>query len=243
MIYIEGPPYSVKVTQRSLTAEIARLEKEMWSEVVRVVPSLDRYIIGKICEKCKVHISSPYAEYKGKRKRRKEGDEGKREMVARASKEILEIVAGLLNYSRFIILPGSSFNRCDEYTIIEESVLRWRKEFPSVSIYFPDVDIINHCEVVQLRGDKKEVDKLFLVITKLSEEMELNNFQDTVSVFKGYYKHIIGKNEANFNKIRDETQTLIEWSSSQDGRIVVIGKQENVKKVIALFKKFQNELV
>lgn len=75
------------------------------------------------------------------------------------------------------------------------------------------------CDIVNLRGEKKEVDKLYVVMTKLTKELELSNYQGSVSIFKDYYKHIIGKSGANINKIREETQTRIELPSGGDGRI------------------------
>lgn len=88
-----------------------------------------------------------------------------------------------------------------------------------------------------------QVDKLYTAMSKLVKDLQESNYQDTVSIFKEYYKHIIGKNGANINRIRDETQTRIELPAQGDGRITVIGKKENVDKAIAQLNKIQNELV
>lgn len=80
-------------------------------------------------------------------------------------------------------------------------------------------------------------------MTKLVKELIESNYQDTVSIFKDYYKHIIGKNGTNINRIREETQTRIELPAQGDGRISVIGKKPNVEKAIQQLNKIQNELV
>jgi polyribonucleotide nucleotidyltransferase len=247
LIYLEGPPESVKAAQCSLTAEIALLEKEVSLEVVRFVPSLDQHIIGKIREDWDVQISTPpyHSEIH---------IEGKKESVANARKEIMEIVARLEKETN-IFVPHRFHAQ-----IIGESVQRWRKEFPSVNISFPEDTITSKsdwvyisfgmekkkCDVVNLRGNMKEVDKLCLVMKRLSNELSLNNFQDTMYVHTMYqdtmyYRHIIGKKGANINKIRDVTQTRIELTYVKECGIVVIGKQENVEKAIALFNKIRNK--
>lgn len=80
-------------------------------------------------------------------------------------------------------------------------------------------------------------------MTKLVKELQESSYQESVSIYKEYYKHIIGKNGLNINRIRDDTQTRIELPSQGDGRITVIGKQANVEKAIAQLNKIQNELV
>lgn len=80
-------------------------------------------------------------------------------------------------------------------------------------------------------------------MTKLVKDLQESSYQETVSIFKEYYKHIIGKNGTNINRIRDDTQTRIELPSQGDGRITVIGKKANVEKAISQLNKIQNELV
>lgn len=47
LIYLEGPPDAVKAGADALSAEIARLNKEMSSEAIRVPQNLHRHIIGR----------------------------------------------------------------------------------------------------------------------------------------------------------------------------------------------------
>lgn len=80
-------------------------------------------------------------------------------------------------------------------------------------------------------------------MSKVVKELVKSNYQETVSIFKDYYKYIIGKNGTNINRIRDETQTRIELPSEGEGRITVIGKQENVEKAINELIKIQKKIV
>jgi exosome complex RNA-binding protein Rrp4/ribosomal protein S3 len=243
LIYLEGPPETVKAAQQALNVEIARLTKEMASEGLKVPPNLHRHIIGrngalvnKLKEENDVNIIIPHESSKDDEIR----IEGKKEGVQKVKATILETVKRLENEkSRDIIIEhrfhGQVIGKGGENT------QKWRQEYPLVSISFPDAT--NKSDVVNLRGDKKEVDKLHAVLTKLNKELQESNYTDTVSIFKEYYKHIIGKSGANINKIRDETQTRIELPTQGDqGRITVVGKQANVEKAIQQLNKIQNEL-
>lgn len=242
IIYIEGPPEAVKTAHSSLSNEISRLDKEMASIGIKVPPALHRHIIGrngaqvnKLKEENDVQISVPGEKMNSDEIR----VEGRKDGVENVRKAILEIVERLENEkSRDIIIPHRFHGQIIGKN--GESIQKWRKEFPSVLISFPDAT--DKCDIVNLRGEKKEVDKLYAVMTKLTKELELSNYQGSVSIFKDYYKHIIGKSGANINKIREETQTRIELPSGGDGRITVIGRQENVEKAIAMLNKIQNEL-
>lgn len=242
LIYLEGSPEAVKMANNALSAEIARLTKELASEVVHVAPNLHRHVIGrngalvnKLKEENNVQITIPNESSNSDEIR----IEGKKDGVQKSVAAIKEIVKRLENEkSRDIIIEhrfhGQVIGKSGEHT------QKWKKEFPTVSIVFPDAT--NKSDIVNLRGDKKEVDKLYTVMSKLVKELQESNYQDTVSIFKEYYKHIIGKNGVNINRIRDETQTRIELPAKGDGRITVIGKKANVDKAIAQLNKIQNEL-
>lgn len=242
LIYLEGPPETVKAAQQALNVEIARLTKELSSEVVRVPPAFHRHLIGrngalvnKLKDENDVQIAIPLETSNSDEIR----IEGKKAGVQKATAAIQEIVKRLENEkSRDIIIEhrfhGQVIGKNGENT------QKWRQEFPTVSIAFPDAT--NKSDIVNLRGDKKEVDKLYTSLTKLVKELQESNHTETVSIFKEYYKHIIGKGGININRIRDETQTRIELPSQGDGRITVVGKKANVEKAIAQLNKIQNEL-
>jgi hypothetical protein len=244
VIYLEGPPEQVNNASQSLEKEIERLSKDLSSELVNVPAALHKHIVGrsgslvtKLKNEYDVQITIP-DESKGSNEIRVEG---KKDGVKKAIAAIKEIVQRLENEkSRDIIIEqrfhGQLIGKHGE------NINKWRQEFPSVTISFPDAMV--KCEIVNLRGDKKEVDALFTVMTKLHKELQESNYQETVPIFKEYYKHIIGKNGVNINKIREETNTRIELPAqgSSDNRLTVIGKQANVEKAIEKLNKIQSEL-
>lgn len=119
-----------------------------------------------------------------------------------------------------------------------------REQFPSVIFSFPDPG--KKSDIVNLRGDRVEVDKAYKQLTAMNKElvsinllrsqllrsfclqlffrrMKLvifqleSNFQMTVPIFKEFHKHIIGKGGANIRKIREETQTRIDLPAGEIG--------------------------
>jgi transcription antitermination factor NusA-like protein len=242
VIYLEGPLEAVNNAFDALTAEINRLSKDMASEAIRVPSNLHRHIIGKnganvnkIKEDFDVQISIPSENANTDEIR----IEGNKDGVRKAVDAVKEIVKRLENEkSRDIIIEQRFHGQVIGKNA--ENLQKWRQQFPSVFIAFPEAT--KKSDIVTLRGEKKEVDTFYAVLTKLQKELQESNYQETVSIFKDYYKHIIGKNGSNINKIREETNTRIELPAQGDGRVTVIGKQANVEKAIAKLNKIQNEL-
>ena len=212
---------------------------------MNVPVNLHRHIVGrqgalvtKLKNENDVQISIP-DESKGSNEIR---IEGKKDGVKKAIAAIKEIVQRLENEkSRDVIIEqrfhGQLIGKHGE------NINKWRQDFPSVTISFPDA--MMKSDIVNLRGDKKEVDQLHAVMTKMQKDLLESNYTETVPIFKEYYKHIIGKGGVNINKIREETNTRIELPAqgSPDGRLTVIGKQANVEKAIEKLQKIQTELV
>ncbi|CAI5440884.1 unnamed protein product [Caenorhabditis angaria] len=241
-IFFEGAPAEVKLAQTALAAEVARLISSMAIEKVKVHPSLHRHVIGrggslisKIKDQHEVQITIPNETTNSD----EITIEGKKDGVKKAVAEIRAIVTKIENEkSRDIIIP----QRLHKLIIGTKGagVQQIRDAHPNVSILFPDAK--NKSDVVNIRGDKNEVDAVYKKLTVLSKELAENNFQQTVSVFKEFLKHIIGKGGATIRKIRDETETRIDLPDNDDDKITVTGKQANVEKAIAQLNKIQEEL-
>ncbi|VDM37385.1 unnamed protein product [Toxocara canis] len=123
-----------------------------------------------------------------------------------------------------------------------EAISKLREQYPSVVISLPDAS--KKSDIVNLRGDKNEVDKVFKQLTALNKELLENNYQVTVPIFKEFHKHIIGKGGANVRKIREDTQTRIDLPGGESGedKITVTGKKANVDKAVEQLTQIQNEL-
>uniref|UniRef100_A0A8R1DZS3 K Homology domain-containing protein n=1 Tax=Caenorhabditis japonica TaxID=281687 RepID=A0A8R1DZS3_CAEJA len=243
-IFIEGAPVEVKAAHEILAKEVARLQIELAIEKVKVHPSLHRHVIGrggslisKIKEQTGVQVTIPNEETNSD----EIVVEGKKDGVKKAVAEIRAIVTKIENEkSRDIIIP----QRLHKLIIGSKGsgVQAIRDSYPNVSIGFPDAK--SKSDVVNIRGDKAEVDAVFKKLTTLSKEYAENNYQETVAIFKEFLKHIVGKGGASIRKLRDETETRIDLpeAGSDDGKITVTGKQANVEKAVAQLNKIQEEL-
>uniref|UniRef100_A0A1I7U4S3 Vigilin n=1 Tax=Caenorhabditis tropicalis TaxID=1561998 RepID=A0A1I7U4S3_9PELO len=243
-IFLEGSPEEVKAAFEPLKKEVARLQMELAIEKVKVHPSLHRHVIGrggslisKIKEQTGVQITIPNEETNSD----EIVVEGKKEGVKKAVAEIRAIATKIENEkSRDIIIP----QRLHKLIIGSKGsgVQLIRDSHPNVSIVFPDAK--SKSDVVNIRGDKSEVDAVYKKLTSLSKEYAENNYQETVAIFKEFLKHIVGKGGATIRKLRDETETRIDLpeNGSDDGKITVTGKQANVEKAVAQLNKIQEEL-
>lgn len=243
-IYLEGPPDDVKQAQSSLSKEIERLTEEMSSEIVKVHPSLHRHVIGrggslisKIKDESGVQISIPNEQTNS-------ADitvEGTKEGVKKAIDDIMEIVKRIENEKSRDILIEQRFHK----QIIGtkgETIQKFREQFPSLVFSFPDPG--KKSDIINLRGDKNEVDKAFKQLTALNKELLESNYQVIVPIFKEFHKHIVGKGGANIRKIREDTQTRIDLPDGESGedKITITGKKVNVDKAVEQLTKIQNEL-
>lgn len=244
LIFLEGSPEDVKVAQAALETEIKRLTAEMSSEMIKVHPSLHRHVIGrggalisKIKDETGVQITIPNEQTNSDEIK----VEGKKEGVKKAIEEISEIVKRIENEKSRDILIEQRFHK----QIIGakgEAIGKLREQYPSVVFSFPDAN--KKSDIVNLRGDKNEVDKVFKQLTLLNKELLESHYQMTVPIFKEFHKHIIGKGGANVRKIRDETQTWIDLPGGESGedKITVTGKKANVDKAVEQLTQIQNEL-
>lgn len=243
-IFLEGSPEEVKAAFEPLKKEVARLQMDLAIEKVKVHPTLHRHVIGrggslisKIKDQSGVQITIPSEETNSD----EIVVEGKKDGVKKAVAEIRAIVTKIENEkSRDIIIP----QRLHKLIIGTKGsgVQVIRDSHPNVSIVFPDAK--SKSDVVNIRGDKAEVDAVYKKLTVLSKEYAENNYQQTVAIFKEFLKHIVGKGGASIRKLRDETETRIDLpeSGSDDGKITVTGKQANVEKAVAQLNKIQEEL-
>lgn len=243
-IFLEGSPEEVKIAQVALTAEVDRLVKEMAIEKIKVHPALHRHVIGrggslisKIKEETGVQISIPNEQTNSD----EITVEGKKEGVKKAVAEIKTIVAKIENEkSRDIIIE----QRLHKMIIGQKGgeIQKLRTLYPTVVFSFPEAN--KKSDIVNLRGDKSEVDKAFKQMQSITKDLIESNYQQYVPIFKEFHKHIIGKGGANIRKIRDETQTRIDLPEGDSGedKILVTGKKANVEKAIEQLEKIQNEL-
>ncbi|CAJ0581839.1 unnamed protein product, partial [Mesorhabditis spiculigera] len=243
-IFLEGPPGEVKAVQETLAGEVARLTKDMAIEKIKVHPTLHRHVIGrggaligKIKDETGVQITVP--------NEKTNSDEiiveGKKAGVQKAVSEIRQIVSKIENEKSRDIIIEQRFHKL----IIGQKggeIQKLRNTYPSVVFSLPEAN--KKSDVINLRGDKNEVDNAYKQLQKIAKDLLESNYQESVPVFKEFIKHIVGKGGVNIRKIRDETNTRIDMpeGGSTDDKIYVTGKKENVEKAVAQIEKIQSEL-
>ncbi|VDM70698.1 unnamed protein product [Strongylus vulgaris] len=169
-------------------------------------PKINRYrhiLVTKIKDETGVQISIPNEQTNSD----EIVVEGKKDGVKKAVEEIRAIVSKIENEkSRDIIIE----QRLHKLIIGAkgENISKIRDAHPNVVLSFPDVN--KKSDVINIRGDKSEVDKVYKQLQTLAKELAENNYQETVPIFKEFHKHIIGKGGATIKKIREETQTRID---------------------------------
>jgi polyribonucleotide nucleotidyltransferase len=244
VIYLEGPPEDVRQTHDALTAAIQKLQAEMATEIVKVHPTYHRHVIGrggalitKIKNETGVQITIPNEQTNSDEIR----IEGKKDGVAKATADIIEIVKRIENEKSRDIVIEQRFHK-QLIGTKGEQIQKLRDQFPSIAFTFPDAG--RKSDIVTLRGDKNEVDKCYKLLQQQVKELLESNYQMTVPIFKDFHKHIVGKGGANVRKIREETQTRIDLPGEGSGedKILVTGKKANVEKAVDMLTKIQNEL-
>lgn len=74
-----------------------------------------------------------------------------------------------------------------------------RKKFPEVRVSFPDA--ASKSDVVNIRGPKDQVDKVYAQMKKQNSELIASNYKIDVPVFKKFHRNIIGRGGATIKKV------------------------------------------
>lgn len=143
----------------------------------------------------------------------------------KAHSQIVEEVKAPMWLHRYIIgKKGANINKITE-------------EFPQVHIELDDV-----AELIKLDGPRAEVQKVRANLHTMIEEMMCRIKQETIQVEAKYHKHIIGKSGSNINRIRNESNVIINFD---DACIRLEGAPEAVdsvkKELCEIIKKLENE--
>jgi len=114
------------------------------------------------------------------------------------------------------------------------------QEYPAVHIEFNDEG-----EMIRLDGPKEDADKAAEILETMVNDMQSRLMQDQLTVDPKFHKHIIGKGGANINKIRSETNVIINIEPKGSNLIKLEGTPEAVQQVKeeleALVSKMENE--
>lgn len=244
-ITLDGPPEEVEKVKERLELIVTGLKQSMVCEVVTVDPKYFPQIVGKkydnitkLNKEHGVNIRVPSIEEKSNIIR----IEGAPDGVKKAKQEFLELAKKVENErSKDIIIEQKYHSNLIGKN--GKNLAEIRAKFNDVQIQIPNQE--EKSEIVTIRGNKVDVENCFKYLQKTTKEMQENNYQDEIHIFKQFHRMLIGKQGAFIRKIREDTQTRIEVPSedSDSDSITIIGKQENVRKARALIEEKVKELV
>jgi len=239
-IKLDGPKAEVQKVHANLTAMIEEMLSRITRESIPVDPKYHRFIIGKSGANVNKirNDTNVYINFEDNAITL----EGVPKDVETAKKELMEIITKLENEKEKVINIDSRFHRLLIGTK-GDKIREVKEQFPQVQINFPDQG--QRSDVVKVRGPKDEVDACCKHLQKTVKSLLESNFQIKLSIFKEFMKFVIGKGGSNINKIRQDCDVRIDFSSQDtDGsdEIVITGKKENCEKAKAKIQEIESEL-
>lgn len=239
-VKIEGPPESVEQTKGELEKVVKNLISTFTFVEMPVDPKFYKHIIGKkggnvnrLKDETSVMINIDDTN--------RIRIEGEKEGVARAQRELQEMVEKLENEKEMDAIIDQKHYRA----IIGskgDNIKEIRERFNQVQVLFPGPE--DKRNIVKIRGPKEDVDECYKYLITYVKQLDESSFYVEVPIHKQFHKNIIGKGGANIRKIRDETQTKIDLPAEGDKNdvIKITGKKENVMDARERIKSIQNEL-
>ncbi|KPM05623.1 Vigilin-like protein [Sarcoptes scabiei] len=100
---------------------------------------------------------------------------------------------------------------------------------------------------VGIRGTKDSVQKAKQLLLKMSNDFQTNNYSEEFKVNVEHHRYLIGKNGCNINKLRDQHNVRVQFSSDnklnkEDDRVVITGKKEDVQTARTILEAKIKEL-
>ncbi|CAH8290043.1 unnamed protein product [Heterobilharzia americana] len=258
-IFVEGPSEEVEVIVKRLRNRLAELQATVATVTMRVDPKYYRHIIGKNgatigrLREYRVRVWLPNSE---------RGDsfacdeiviEGDPVGVEKAKLEIQQLVEKLENEKckdviidpRIQNLLRSNSNGTPPYirTIYDA--------FPQVRIIWPENDSDDSMfaenptkSIVQLRGDRQQVDGASEKLHKLIKLVIEENYRQEIHIFKEIRPAFLGREFPKVRKLLDDTHTRLQFPnpSSDSDVFTVIGREENVRQAIEQLEAMQKKL-
>ncbi len=245
-ITLDGPPDEVEKVRERLETITKGLKQIMICEEIQVDP---RFYPQLINNKKSDNISRLNKDFNVIIRLPQENSttniiriEGSHESVQKAKAEFLELLKKLENErSKDIIIEQKYHSNLIGKN--GKNLNEVRSKFNDIQINIPNQS--EKSDIVTIRGNKNDVEKCYKYLQQMIKDMQENNYQEEIQIFKEFHRIIIGKQGAFIKKIRDETQTRIDVpaEASDSNVITLTGKKENVLKARKMFEEKIKELV
>lgn len=211
---------------KKLLADNYRLELPVAKQMMKYIIGREGTNIKKIKSETETRIDIPTEDSKS--------DTifilGKKENCERAKAMIQKIERDELSLVQVDIIIPKKFHN----SIIgkQNRVLRSiQEECDNVQISFPP--IASNSDKVSIRGSAEGVKKAKKLLVDMSNDKQLNNYEETLNCKYEFHKFLIGKQGANISKLRDAHNVRVVFPAPDDeqtNEITIVGKKENVVK-------------
>ncbi|XP_011297299.1 vigilin [Fopius arisanus] len=241
-IKIEGPPEDVEKAREHVEAHVQDLINKLTFVELKVDPRYFKHIIGKnganvnrLKEENDVVLNIFEADgqnmirIEGKESGVREAEAQLTEMVKKLENEKeKDVIIDQRHYASIIGMKGLTIKEI-------------RDKFNYVQITIPGPE---EGDIVKIRGPKLDVDRCHKYLMKLVKKLDENCHVIELPIFKQLHRFVIGKGGANLRRIKEETQTKIDFPAEIDDNdvITITGKKENVELARDMIQKIQNEL-
>lgn len=231
-IRLEGPPDDVEAAKIQLENITKDLISRMAFVQLSIDPKYHKHIIGRNG----ANVSRLKTEYEVDVRIPSDIDnnhvvriEGPSEGVAKAKQELLDLVEKMENEKTRDIVIEQRLHRLIIGTQ-GGKIREIRDRFQNVMINVPDAS--KKCDIISLRGPKDEVDRCYTYLQKMAQELVTSNCTTEVKINKQFYRDIVGRNQCNITKIREETDTRIDLPGElSDSQVIIItGRKEDIER-------------
>lgn len=230
-IRLEGPPDDVETAKVELETIAKDLIGRMAYVQLSIDPKYHKHIIGRNG----ANVSRLKSEHDVDIRLLSDIDshivriEGPSEGVAKAKQELLEMVEKMENEKTRDIVIEQRLHRLIIGTQ-GGKIREIRDRFQNVTISVPDVN--KKSDIILLRGPKNEVDRCYTYLQKLTQELIATNCTTEVKIGRQFYREVVGRNNCNIQKIRDETEARIDlpYEIGDSNTITITGRKEDIER-------------
>nr|CAH8873264.1 unnamed protein product [Trichobilharzia regenti] len=257
-IIIEGPSEEVEVVVERLRSRLEELQSTVARSTINVNPKYYRHIIGKQgatigrLREYRVRVLLPHSERGDSFTSDEVVIEGDPVGVEKAKLEIQKLVEKLENEKckDIIIEPHIQSLLRSNISGNPPYIRTIYDSFPLVRIIWPesestDLFMKNPTKsIVQLRGDRLQVDGAGEKLQKLIKQAIEENYREEIHIFKEIRTSFLGREFPKVRKLLDDTHTRLEFPNpnSDSDVFTVIGREENVHQAIEQLEEMQKKL-
>lgn len=213
---------------KKLLLDNYRLELPVNKQLLKFIAGRENSNIRKIKNETETKIELPNENSKSNSiiiSGKKDNCEKAKAMIQQIEKEELSLV------QVDIIIPrkfhGQILGKNQRY------IRSIQEECDNVQVSFPPQN--SNSDKVTIRGSKEGVAKAKKQLVELSNDKQLNNYEENLNCKYEFHKFIIGKKGLNINKIRESNNNVKVLFPKEDelenrNEITIIGKKEDVLK-------------